>query len=606
MPIEIPDTGGVRLGQFRPATEDARQLLFDITKSLQGRSGVLRLVQPSEGNMAYERARWSPFGSRGGAAQRDTTQFVQKLFYSAYQPAIDRLPEGEQKKQQQELLDRLVVDFTQTAGEKNHLFGKATLRTFFNRAELELTSEPDRLQVAEGRAAQDNQRFLPRIVEDKVVASQPSVVPDIDDFDKDGNYRPPNPKPLIGPQQVEPPMVNPLPQPLIAEPLLASAPVPFVRVLPSFQSASSHDLNALIQSTIGFDLSQARAFDKGGMAQVFKVPADGANPPCILKQALPKGEIRLKSLREYDATAIYLSNEKGRSIPGIVRSTDLFVAAQPPGGPRTFHHIPLANYPEAKRHFRQLAQPGHELFVVAQVMPFVEGRSLDRPDLTGPKNAAPRHNIARQLLQTVHALHHNGYLDRDIKPDNLIYNAADGTLSKIDNGMMVKFSKNPLKTTKATSLSGTPDYLAPHKLQNKQGYGPEADLYETAMTLARIKYGEGFLNAAVHRFENQKIRHGLSREFEEIQKKYPQMSYLKTLVIFAETKDPTLQPTCNALLNDLRNDPETIFIDKLFTAAMTSKPDYSRYHQTGRQEIYADYYRNLDALMNDPWLKPVS
>lgn len=553
--------------------------------------------------MAYERARWSPFGIRGGAAQLDTTQFVQKLFYSAYQPAIARLPEGVQQ-QKQELLDRLVIDFTSTACEKNQLFGKATLRTFFNRAELELTSEHDQLQVAEGRAAQDNNPFRPRNVEDNEVAAQPIVVPDIVNNDRDGNYLPPNSKPLIGPQQVGPPMVNPLPQPHVAEPLLASAPVPFVRVLPPVQSTSSHNLNDLIQSTISFDLSQAMAFDKGGMAQVFKVPADGSNPPRILKQALSKGQTRLKSLRVYDATAIYLSNEKGQSIPGIVRSTDLFVAAQPTRGPRTFHHISLANYTEAKSHFRQLAQSGHELFVAAQVMPFVEGSSLDRLDLTEPKNAAPRHKIARQLLQTLHALHHNGYIDRDIKPENLIYNAADETLSKIDNGMMMKISKTPHKTTKATTLCGTPDYMAPHKFQKDQGYGPEADLYETAMTLARIKYGVKFLKAAVHRFENQQISSGLSSEFEKFQKKSTRMSYLKTLVNFAQKKDSTLRPTCKALLSDLREDPETIFIDKLFTAAMTSKPNYSLYHQMGRQEIYADYYANLGTLMKDPWLNP--
>lgn len=602
MPIEIPDTSGVRLGQVRPETEDARRLLFDITKNLQGRSGVLRLVQPGAGNMAYERATWSPFGVRGGAVQRDTAQFVQQLFYSAYQPGIERLPEGEEKIQKQQLLDRLVVEFTRTVAEKNHLFGKATLRTFFNRAEHELTSELDRLEVAEGRAGQDRNHFLPRIVEDKPATKQSEVVPDIDDFDKDGHYRPlqnPSAHPVVQTQ-----VVDPIRQMPAAEVVLAPVPVPVVRLLPPFQSSSSSNLNELIRSTIGFDLSKAKAFDKGGMAQVFKVPANSASPPRILKQALPKGEIRIKSLREYDATAIYLNNDQGQGIPGIVRSTDLFVAVQPPGGPRTFHHIPLANYPEAKRHFRQLAQSGDQIVVVAQLMPFVDGRSLDQPNLTGPANAPQRKTIAQQLLTTVHALHQNGYLDRDIKPDNLIYDAAHRTLSKIDNGMMVKFSKNPQKMTQATSLSGTPDYIAPQKLQNRKGYGPEADLYETAMTLARIKYGEGFLDAALHRFENSNYKNGLSQEFESIRKKYPQMSYLKTLLMFAEAKDSTHQPTCEAFLKDLRKkDPETEFIDKLFTAAMTSQPDYSKYRQAGREEIYADYYQNLNTLMNDPWLK---
>jgi serine/threonine protein kinase len=603
MPFEIHDTDGVRLGQFQPATEDARELLFDITKNLQGRSGVLRLVQPPEGKMACERATWSPFGIRGGAAQLDTTRFVQKLFYSAYQPAIDRLSEGEEKIKKQQLLDQLVVDFTRTAGEKDHLFGKATLRTFFNRAEQELTSELDRLEVAEGRAAQDNNRFLPRIVEDKAADSQPSVVPDIDHFDQAGNYHPhvvvhqPNQE-LPNLQSVHPQQDH-LPQPLLIQ-----QPV-VVRLLPPFTPTKNASSTTLFQSITGLDLRSAKSFDEGGMGEVFEVPSQNGTAPQIFKKLLIKYDSDItksliaNDLRNMDGTSIYLQSGS-QSIPGLVAATDIFIAAfENNSGVAEYHHVPLNNPPEAKRYLREL-QKNNSIAVVGQLMPKAKGRSLDGLDLTGPspERVAHRQAIAQQMMTTLHAYTKRGFADRDIKPDNLIYDEGTRTLAKIDNGLMVKFSKDPSKRSFGKGPSGTSCYLAPQKFSK---YGPEVDAYELAMTLAEIKYGRDFIDAASERYANpRKLSGGIDPNYAKYrnQPAFSKGTEFVFLAKFAQSKKR--HKIMDQVQDDLKkNDPEAKFIEKLMEISFT-KPNFAA--PGGRQEIYADYYRNLDDLMNDPYL----
>jgi serine/threonine protein kinase len=604
MPFEIHDTDGVRLGQFQPATEDARELLFDITKNLQGRSGVLRLVQPPEGKMAYERATWSPFGIRGGAAQLDTTRFVQKLFYSAYQPAIDRLSEGEEKIQKQELLDKLVVDFTQAAVEKNHLFGKTTLRTYFNRAERELTSEPHRLEVAEGRAAQDDTLFLARIVEDKAADSQPSLVPDIDHFDQAGNYHPPvvvhQPNQELPNLQSVHPQQDHLPQPLLTQ-----QPV-VVRLLPPFTPTKNSSSTTLFQSITGLDLRSAKSFDKGGMGEVFEVPSQNGTAPQIFKKLLIKNDSDItksliaNDLRNMDGTSIYLQSGS-QSIPGLVAATDIFIAAiEKNSGVAEFHHVPLNNPPEAKRYLREL-QKNNSIAVVGQLMPKAKGRSLDGLDLTGPspERVAHRQAIAQQMMTTLHAYTKRGFADRDIKPDNLIYDEGTRTLAKIDNGLMVKFSKDPSKRTSGKGPSGTSRYLAPQKFSK---YGPEVDAYELAMTLAEIKYGTDFIDAASERYANpRKLSGGIDPNYGKYRNKpgFSKDTEFVFLAKFAQSKNQ--HKIMNQVQGDLKkNDPEAKFIEKLMEISFT-KPNFAA--PGGRQEIYADYYRNLDDLMNDPYLK---
>ena len=607
MPFEIHDTDGVRLGQFQPATEDARELLFDITKNLQGRSGVLRLVQPPEGKMAYERATWSPFGIRGGAAQLDTTRFVQKLFYSAYQPAIDRLSEGEEKIQKQELLDKLVVEFTQAADEKNHLFGKTTLRTYFNRAERELTSEPHRLQVAEGHAAQDNNLFLRRIVEDKAADSHSSVLPvlpDIHDFDQAGNHRPP--VVVHQPNEELPNLQSVHPQQdHLTQTLLIQQPV-VVRLLPPFTPTKNSSSTTLFQSITGLDLRSAKSFDKGGMGEVFEVPSQNGTAPQIFKKLLIKYDSDItksliaNDLRNMDGTSIYLQSGS-QSIPGLVAATDIFIAAfENNSGVVEYHHVPLNNPPEAKRYLREL-QKNNSIAVVGQLMPKAKGRSLDGLDLTGPspERVAHRQAIAQQMMTTLHAYTKRGFADRDIKPDNLIYDEGTRTLAKIDNGLMVKFSKDPSKRTFGKGPSGTTCYLAPQKFSK---YGPEVDAYELAMTLAEIKYGTDFIDAASERYANpRKLSGGIDPNYGKIRNKpgFSKDTEFVFLAKFAQSKNR--HKIMNQVQDDLKkNDPEAKFIEKLMEISFT-KPNFAV--PGGRQEIYADYYRNLDDLMNDPYLK---
>lgn len=495
--------------------DQARQSLFDITRSLQGRHGVLCIIEPGEGSqdsISYELATWGLNRKRDRADDLlNATAFVQKQFANAYQPVIDRMPAGPEKKEKQEILDLLLRDFTQTALRKNSQFGKTTMREFFNRAETAFTSEAERLTIADGRAGQEGE-FKPRGVFEGV--------PDIDDFDENGDYHPP----VVVPPHQEIPFQPPQSQQLPAEvnlpeqhlnshpvdpqrnsllqPPLIQQPAA-VRVLPTFTPTKNSSKTALFQSITGLDLSSAKSFSEGGMGEVFDVPSQNGAAPQILKNLKLKGDSNIKNffiakdLRNKDGTAVYLQSHS-QSIPGLVAATDLFiVACDKKSASQEYHHVPLNNPPEAKKYLRDLQKTNH-IAVVGQLMPKAEGRSLDRLDLKGsdPKKGVHRKAIAQQLMTTLHAYTTLGYTDCDIKPDNAIYDTKTMKVQKIDQGLMVKFSKKDSKRLFATGVKGTPSYLAPQKFNNR--YGPEVDAYEMAMTLAKIKYGSAFYQSSLN------------------------------------------------------------------------------------------------------------
>lgn len=91
------------------------------------------------------------------------------------------------------------------------------------------------------------------------------------------------------------------------------------------------------------------------------------------------------------------------------------------------------------------------------------------------------HCLFTQVLQAVLDLHDSGYAHRDLKPDNVLV-SADGRAKIIDLGEAVLLEGN------ATSLTGTPPYIAPEIYVNHEiGYdAAAADLWSLGMLLLRL------------------------------------------------------------------------------------------------------------------------
>lgn len=86
--------------------------------------------------------------------------------------------------------------------------------------------------------------------------------------------------------------------------------------------------------------------------------------------------------------------------------------------------------------------------------------------------------FAAQMVLSIEHLHKNNVIYRDLKPENVLIN-YDGYIKIADFGL----SRMNVNLTEATTICGTPEYLAP-EIINKQGYGKPIDWW----TLGSIVY----------------------------------------------------------------------------------------------------------------------
>jgi len=139
------------------------------------------------------------------------------------------------------------------------------------------------------------------------------------------------------------------------------------------------------------------------------------------------------------------------------------------------------------------------------VMEYFEGQPLDQwlHDNPGPDLAKVRAIIAQAALG-LRALHRKGFLHLDLKPGNILINAA-GTVKLIDFGSVQTAGLDEESKLAVPSHGGTKDYSAPELLS---GHRPSnmADLFSLAaiayeMLTGALPYGQGFAKLAdVRRF----------------------------------------------------------------------------------------------------------
>ena len=120
------------------------------------------------------------------------------------------------------------------------------------------------------------------------------------------------------------------------------------------------------------------------------------------------------------------------------------------------------------------------------VMPLYEGELLEtrmaRPPALGLEEG--RH-IAVKLARAAAALHRNGIIHRDIKPDNVILE-ADGSLKLIDLGVV----RMPgLEDGPPEEIPGTRAYVAPEMLADEPG-NEATDIYALGVTMFQAFTGE--------------------------------------------------------------------------------------------------------------------
>ena len=121
-------------------------------------------------------------------------------------------------------------------------------------------------------------------------------------------------------------------------------------------------------------------------------------------------------------------------------------------------------------------------------MEYVEGITVrDLIDLRGTLSAAATLGIARQLAQALQVAHEQGVIHRDIKPQNLLLDAA-GVLKVMDFGIATLAGATST-ITQAGMVVGTPAYMAPEQLL-AETVDARSDLYAVGVVLYECLTGE--------------------------------------------------------------------------------------------------------------------
>jgi CheY-like chemotaxis protein len=124
-------------------------------------------------------------------------------------------------------------------------------------------------------------------------------------------------------------------------------------------------------------------------------------------------------------------------------------------------------------------------------MEYVEGITLrDLIDMRGTISPAATLGIARQLTQALAVAHEQGVIHRDIKPQNLLLDAA-GVLKVMDFGIATLADRSAAGSgiTESGMVVGTPAYMAPEQLLAEQ-VDARSDLYAVGVVLYESLTGE--------------------------------------------------------------------------------------------------------------------
>ena len=116
--------------------------------------------------------------------------------------------------------------------------------------------------------------------------------------------------------------------------------------------------------------------------------------------------------------------------------------------------------------------------------------------------------LGLDVLYGLQSCHDNGVIHRDIKDDNIF--VSDNGEYKIGDFGVSKVLKD---SSKAESLKGTPNFLAPEVYLGKEGYTKSVDLYSLGIVLYRLlNYSR---NPFLPRFPEQYFAQDEDAAFEE-------------------------------------------------------------------------------------------
>lgn len=168
-------------------------------------------------------------------------------------------------------------------------------------------------------------------------------------------------------------------------------------------------------------------------------------------------------------------------------------------------------------------------------MEYVEGTTLRAIlDRRGRMGSSAVVAIGRQLSDALGCAHEEGIIHRDVKPQNLLLDAA-GTLKVMDFGV-ARLMERPGNLTQVGMVVGTPTYMAPEQLLD-EGVDARSDLYSVGVVLYECLTGRPPYEAKSPISLIAKILHEEAPDPEQIQSDIPHA--LSSVVMHLLAKDPS-------------------------------------------------------------------
>ncbi|PCK09865.1 MAG: hypothetical protein COA42_02090 [Alteromonadaceae bacterium] len=119
-----------------------------------------------------------------------------------------------------------------------------------------------------------------------------------------------------------------------------------------------------------------------------------------------------------------------------------------------------------------------------------ESLSLDRHRRTREFTISEILHIGVEVAGALHQLHENGIIHKDIKPDNILYNAKTGAVKLIDFGISTTLAEEQQGYLPANALEGSLFYISPEQTgRMNRVIDTRTDLYSLGITLYELLCG---------------------------------------------------------------------------------------------------------------------
>lgn len=182
------------------------------------------------------------------------------------------------------------------------------------------------------------------------------------------------------------------------------------------------------------------------------------------------------------------------------------------------------------------------------VMQYVEGQTL-RERIQTESELSPREaaRLVQESAEGLSAAHRLGLIHRDVKPGNILIDAASNQAKVFDFGLARFQGVDGL--TQTATLAGTPEYMSPEQLRDPANIDARADVYGLGATLYQALTGIAPFRGAPH-MVLQQVLHDEPTPPRLLNDRIPRD--LETICLKALAKEPGQRyQTASALSEDL-------------------------------------------------------